>query len=93
MSTDRRSRSEEIFDQRERRRVAHVVSLRLECEAPDRDPHSGEVIAECIAQLLAEAELLRARSLPRPLQHLELHSHFRAVRTSAFTSLGKHDPP
>ena len=91
---DRRAARGERRDDHARRRLAHVVGVGLEREAPQRERAAGEVGAEPRDDLVDQPQLLRVVDRLDGVEHLAAAGRARvAVCCSAFTSFGKHEPP
>ena len=89
-----RARRPQRLDQHPRRRLAHVVGVRLECEAPDGDRAPGELAAEELRDLLEQHVLLAlVDRLDRRRGCAPRGRRPAAERASAFTSFGKQEPP
>ena len=92
---DGRAALEQLVDQRERRRLAHVVGLRLEREPPDRDACARAASSpNALLELLEQHVLLPLVRLLDRVAARDIARRARcAVRSSACTSFGKHEPP
>jgi hypothetical protein len=89
----RRAAVQQPFDDHAARRFAHVVRVGLEGEAPHRDLHPANVGAVATIELLEQHDFCAsfASSTARRIRSDRPASS--PVRSSAFTSFGKHEPP
>ena len=94
MRRNGRSGREQLSDERQRGRLPHIVRVRFERQSPDGDPAAGEVAAERLFQLVKQPMLLvvvhRLDGGENPQRVGVVDADLRA---SAFTSLGKQEPP
>ncbi len=93
---DRRATAQQFVHDHPTRRFAQVVGVRLEGQPPEGEAASLQILAKTGDDLVDQHPLQGiVRHLDRG-QHAQVDARIVAswpVRTSALTSLGKHDPP